>query len=605
MAEGDRTSGEEPPTSSGESDLLAARRARRAELGDAALTRRAEAAEATVRTLESHLADLRRRVREAEEEQRRVSEQMAEREHEVRRAKQREYAEQQLRVEAEEQRERLEREQRGELDRLQRRLGAGERHARELADRLEVVRRELSEAEQEAATGHAAARRAEQALTEREADLVRRELLLQEQLKDMGRRQARMEMIVQELKGVAGQLREAMKAGLSSPAPVREEPDREEMAQALAAAVARLRARVAVPVEPPDLEPEPEQVTEPDEHAASSGQAPEPDEPVSSSEPTVEPAPTPPSTSTLPPASAPPPAPAPPLASTLPPASTPPPAPAPPLAPMSPPKATAASFTPRVLALTAQRESWLAPAIRRVAEERDSKLAGELICELLPAQRVKRALTYTLRIEGLGDVQVKLEGERTTVRRPSAGSIDATGARATERGPDTERGAFLLEGPAAAFAELAAGGAGRRLPGVKVRGSRRKLRRLLAARRVPLALSDLADTGIQVWPGLLLLALSEAIDPEWTKGHSFVLAFAIESQPSATLYVQVRDGEPIAVTRVRGEQPRSTVKLSERAFVCVLSGAPLPPSEHVLVEGALEPLTLVLGWSDRAQGLAR
>jgi hypothetical protein len=578
MAEGDRTPGEEPPTTPGERDLLAARRARRAELGDAGLMRRAEAAEATVRTLESHLADLRRRVREAEEEQRRVAEQLAEREHEVRRVKQREYAEQQLRVEAEEQRERLEREQRGELDRLQRRLGAGERHARELADRLEVVRRELSEAEQEAATGRAAARRAEQELIEREADLARRELLLEEQIQDLSHSRARMALIVQELKGIAVQLRGVVKSGASAAEPARKEPDREEMAQALAAAVARLRARVAAPVEAEqEAEPESAPMPEPEPEPASQPHEAEPEPP-----PAVEPEPAIEHTSEL--AMAPEPAPA-------------------------PPEPTSAQFVPRILPLAGQRQSWLAPAIRRVAEERDPKLAGELICELLPAQRVKRALTYTLRIEGLGEVQVRVEGGRTTVRRPSAGSATSSGEPGGGgRRFDSERGAFLLEGSAAAFAELAAGGAGRRLPGVKVHGSRRKLRRLLAARRAPLALSDLAESGIQVWPGLLLLALSEAIDPQWTKGHSFVLAFVIQSPPtppSATLYVQVRDGEPIAVTRVRSEQPLSVVSLSERAFLCVLSGAPLPAAERVLIEGPSEPLALLLGWSDRAQGLAR
>jgi hypothetical protein len=385
-----------------------------------------------------------------------------------------------------------------------------------------------------------------------------------------------MEAIAQELRGIAGQLREAaVKSSVPAPEPARPEPDREEMAQALAAAVARLRARVAVPVEPDEQESgeqEPEG-GEPEPEEPESGQVLEPKDRA------PEPEPTPPE-----------------------------------------PKSMPTPFIPRVLAHTDQREPWLAPAIRRVAEERDAKLAGELVCELLPAQRVKRALTYTLRIEGLGDVQVRLEGERAAVRRPSAGTIVAPGAGGSgqaaggqaagvqasgERGSHSERGAFLLEGPASAFAELAAGGTGRRLPGVKVHGSRRKLRRLLAARRAPLALSDLADAGIQVWPGLLLLALAQAIDSQWTKGHSFVLAFAIEGQPSATLYVQVRNGEPIEVTRVRGEQPLSTVRLSERAFVCVLSGAPLPSSEQVLVEGPLEPLTLLLGWSDRAQGLVR
>jgi hypothetical protein len=143
---------------------------------------------------------------------------------------------------------------------------------------------------------------------------------------------------------------------------------------------------------------------------------------------------------------------------------------------------------------------------------------------------------------------------------------------------------------------------------VKAHGSRRKLRRLLSARREPLALSDLAEAGVQVWPGLLLLALSEAIPPEWTKGHSFVLAFAVQSPPappSATLYVQARDGQPLAVTRVRAQAPLSTVNLSERAFLCVLAGAPLPPGEQVLAQGPAQPLELLLEWSDRAQGLPR
>src|SRR5262249_60903297 len=66
-----------PPDRQGrgsEGDLLAERRARRAaESGEAALTRRAEAAEATVRTLEAHVASLQQRLREAEGETRRAA----------------------------------------------------------------------------------------------------------------------------------------------------------------------------------------------------------------------------------------------------------------------------------------------------------------------------------------------------------------------------------------------------------------------------------------------------------------------------------------------------------------------------------------------------
>ena len=73
MAEETDTPGGGPPRR-GEGDLLAERRARRAaEAGEHALTRRAEVAEATVRTLETHVSSLQRRLREAEEEIERMS----------------------------------------------------------------------------------------------------------------------------------------------------------------------------------------------------------------------------------------------------------------------------------------------------------------------------------------------------------------------------------------------------------------------------------------------------------------------------------------------------------------------------------------------------
>src|ERR1700688_1350011 len=88
MVEENETPGDDSPAGSppgglgsegrarrGEGDLLAERRARRAaESGEHALTLRAEAAEATVRTLETHVLSLQQRLRDAEEESRRVAE---------------------------------------------------------------------------------------------------------------------------------------------------------------------------------------------------------------------------------------------------------------------------------------------------------------------------------------------------------------------------------------------------------------------------------------------------------------------------------------------------------------------------------------------------
>ncbi len=180
-------------------DLLAERRARRAaESGEHALTLRAEAAEATVRTLETHVASLQQRLSDSEQEIRRIADLLdAERaprhggqaeverrpepsppraresalERELQRASQREYAEQRLRVEAEDRSIEVERESRAEVERLTRLLSASEREAQALGARLEIVERELAEAEQIAATERSAMLRTERVLRSRVSEL--------------------------------------------------------------------------------------------------------------------------------------------------------------------------------------------------------------------------------------------------------------------------------------------------------------------------------------------------------------------------------------------------------------------------------------------------
>jgi hypothetical protein len=278
-----------PPGGSGrgtEGDLLAERRARRAaESGETALIRRAEAAEATVRTLETHVTSLQQRLLDAEDERQEISELVESQqvsagdrsltiEHELRRAKQREYAEQQLRVEAEARSIESERESRMEIERLSRRLGASERAARGLADQLEDVQRELAEAQHSAVAELEIVRRAGDDFQLRLAELERRALEIhrgleaermarqrsERLLENMRQGHRWVEGLVGELRGVVGRLRVAAAAepapdrpaalerhrGESPNAPRGEarEADRDAMTKALAAAVDRLRARV-------------------------------------------------------------------------------------------------------------------------------------------------------------------------------------------------------------------------------------------------------------------------------------------------------------------------------------------------------------------------
>ena len=279
-----------------EGDLFTERRARRAaESGEIALTRRAEAAEATVQTLERHVASLQQRLSEAEDEHARVAELVEaergaalEREHELRRVKQREYAEQQLRVEAEDRLLLADRESRVEIEHLSGRLGASEREARELSLRLDSVQRQLAETEQAAAAERSALRAevrsvAGQNLQGRITDLERRAAEIQSGLQDerparerserllesMRDGHRRMETLVGEMKGIVARVSSALASDGEEVAlarqPLPPEQRGAEMADALAAAVERLRARAeaAAPEPSEAISPASEPVAQP------------------------------------------------------------------------------------------------------------------------------------------------------------------------------------------------------------------------------------------------------------------------------------------------------------------------------------------------------
>jgi hypothetical protein len=243
----------------------------------------------------------------------------------------------------------------------------------------------------------------------------------------------------------------------------------------------------------------------------------------------------------------------------------------------------------RLLSVPEKRISWLAPAIRRLAAERDAKLAAELVIELIPAQRelVDGPLSYEIKIGELGTFYVTLDPGQATISREPRGSVD-----------------FSLEGSVAAFGELAAGGAGRRHPGLRLRKGKRRARRFLKTRRRPVALADLAALRVDVWPGLLLLAMAEAIDPAWTTGRRFELAFEIKDTLGIVIYVRICDGGSILVSRAAVGQPVATISLSGHALICLLAGTE-PPADHTtLVTGDVTSVDMFLQWTARAQGLS-
>lgn len=569
-----------PPEGEDRDPLAPPRQGREQPLGDPILVRRAEAAEAEAHALEDRLSGIQARLREAERESQSASERLAESERELDRASQRlSEGEQQLRSIS----SRLtEREQ--ELHAVSQRLGERERELRTVTDRLAERERELDRAELDI-RGRVEA--LELRVGEVQADLSReREAreAAERELQALRAAQATLQPLVAELRGIAQRLRSAAEEAVpavsapqpqpqpapparheepedqpASPAPaLHQEPEPQQaprpparhqesggaggtqMAEALAAAVQRLRARVAAVGETQDQAPPAETESPPEQ--------PEP-EPI-----------------------------------------------------------RGVPFTPPLAENEAPALRWLAPAIRRVAQRRDAQLAAELVLELLPAQALATdgALRYVAKIAELGSYEVSLAAGMGSVRN-LAGAAPASA-------PD-----FVLEGPAAAFAEVAAGGSKlsswRPPPGLRIRG-RRRAKRLLASRRTPLSLADLQRAGVTVWPGLLLLALAESIDPASTTGHSFTIAFAIDGPQSAVLQVQALGGKPLQVTRVeestaadvqgsRAQAPaQTTVHLGEQAFARMLSGRDLA-GESILLEGDPAPLQTLLAWTDRVQGIRR
>jgi chromosome segregation ATPase len=233
---------------------------------------------------------------------------------------------------------------------------------------------------------------------------------------------------------------------------------------------------------------------------------------------------------------------------------------------------------------------WLTPAIVTLAEQ-DQRLAAEVIMELLPAQAgiVRDALPYVLTVDGFGTYGVTIERDRTWVEP----QLNASGAD------------VHISGDAAALAPLVAGGARRRLPGVRIEGRKRRVRKLLRARRTPLDFARLADHGVRPAPELALAILCAAVEPSWTAGHHFSVVYALAGAES--LEVEVRDGAPLHVrpaTHAREEAPAATLSLREDALLSLLAHLHMPHgAERVLVAGDRYAVALLHGWFDRAQGL--
>ena len=237
-------------------------------------------------------------------------------------------------------------------------------------------------------------------------------------------------------------------------------------------------------------------------------------------------------------------------------------------------------------------------ALERMAGA-DPELAARLIVQSLPAAAAPLPpdLTWRLDVEGLGSWRVTGNGDGG-----AASVASANGAGEED---------FALVTDAEGLARLAAGASPLGLVlrrRIRLSGRRRKA---LALRGLDSAAGprELARLGAAVDPDLLFRSLAYAVDPAWTRGHRFAVAYELLGDGGGRWVVEVDDGE-VRVHPGRNGTPveaGSTVRMSVGTWRRVLSGELLPAdammSGLTRAIGDLYPVTLMGRWLDRSAGL--
>src|SRR3954468_23002490 len=208
-----------------------------------------------------------------------------------------------------------------------------------------------------------------------------------------------------------------------------------------------------------------------------------------------------------------------------------------------------------------------AQALEAMTRE-DPELATRLFLQMLPAaaQRLEGPLSYDLEIDRLGTWRVEVDG-------------NGGGAR-VQRVPDGADGEvdFTIASGAEGIAALAARQSPLKLMmrgQIRIRGKRRRALKLRALGEGPdPTIAEALAAGAELDADAIYRSLPYLIDPEWTRGHAFTVAYVIDGV--GAWWVQVRDGEPLRVT----EEPvdaNATIRLSLDTYRALISGQMTPP----------------------------
>jgi ribonucleoside-diphosphate reductase beta chain len=226
-------------------------------------------------------------------------------------------------------------------------------------------------------------------------------------------------------------------------------------------------------------------------------------------------------------------------------------------------------------------------ALRRLAGD-DPELAARLALQMLPAVAARvDGVRFALDVDGLGTWVV---GDG---RVSSGNGDDPVDFRVV-----TDPGGFARLSSGASPLPLLLSGR------VRIRGRRRRALKLRAlADGPPPTLGEALAAGAELDVDAAFRALPYMVDPQWTRGHEFTVAYEVEG--AGRWVVHARDGAPLAVTT--GPEPAdATLRLEMDVYRRLAAGDVSPDAamrtQLVAVEGALYPVTLTGRWIERSQG---
>jgi len=143
---------------------------------------------------------------------------------------------------------------------------------------------------------------------------------------------------------------------------------------------------------------------------------------------------------------------------------------------------------------------------------------------------------------------------------------------------------------------------------LKISGKRRRAMKLRQMNS-HMTMRDIARAGVNPDPDLLYRVIPYAIDPEWTRGHQFCIAYELSGDtfgPGGAWYVVVDDGKVSVFDQHPSVAVDATVALAHETWLRIVRGE-LVPSDAIreqltTVDGKMHPVTLFGRWVDRADG---